>query len=156
MATRKAAAKKAPAKAKPTVKAKPKALPKAGQAFGKDAAKLIDRRIKDLGDWRGEMLSRMRKLILSADPAIVEEWKWMGTPVWSRDGIICTGETYKNVVKLTFAHGASLADPKQLFNASLEGNMRRAIDIPEGGKIDAAAFKALVKAAIARNVAKKT
>ena len=142
---------KAKSKAKAKAKAKPKAKPKAGQAFGKDASKLIDQRIRELGDWRGQTLARMRALILETDPAIVEEWKWMGTPVWSRDGIICTGESYKKVVKLTFAHGASLPDPARLFNSSLEGNTRRAIDIPEGATVDAAAFKALVKAAVARN-----
>lgn len=136
-------------------KTKTKSKPKAGQAFGKDASKLIDQRIAELGDWRGETLTRMRKLVLEADPKIVEEWKWMGTPVWSRDGIICTGESYKKVVKLTFAHGASLPDPEHLFNSSLEGNMRRAIDIPEGATIDAKAFKALVKAAVVRNSAAK-
>ena len=145
-------------KTKTKPKAHPKAKPKAkkpakgaGQAFGKDASRLIDQRIKELGDWRGETLARMRALILETDPAIVEEWKWMGTPIWSRDGIICTGESYKKVVKLTFAHGASLPDPARLFNSSLEGNTRRAIDIPEGATVDAAAFKALVKAAIACN-----
>jgi len=111
---------------------------------------LISQRIRDLGDWRGETLARMRALILEADPAIVEEWKW-GGPVWSRNGIICTGETYKKVVKLTFAKGASVADPAGLFNSSLDGNTRRAIDIHEGETIDARAFKALVKAAVARN-----
>ncbi len=151
---------KAPAKtgaAKPTTKAKP---PKAnpvkkpageGQASGKAASRLIDQRIRDLGDWRGETLARMRALILEAEPETIEEWKWMGTPVWSHHGIICTGESYTKVVKLTFAKGASLPDPKRLFNSSLEGNVRRAIDIPEGKAVDAAAFKALVKAAVAQN-----
>ena len=111
----------------------------------------IDQRIADLGDWRGETLSRMRTLIKEADPDVVEEWKWMGTPVWSHDGIICTGETYKSVVKLTFAKGASLKDPARLFNSSLDGNTRRAIDIHEGEKVDATAFKALIKAAVALN-----
>jgi len=129
-------------------RAKPAA---SGQASGKDASRLIDQRIRDLGDWRGETLARMRALILEADPQVIEEWKWMGTPVWSHDGIICTGESYKAVVKLTFAKGASLPDPKRLFNSSLEGNMRRAIDIHEGEKIDSGAFKALVKAAVAQN-----
>jgi hypothetical protein len=115
------------------------------------AAQLIDQRIRELGGWRGETLARMRELILKADPEVVEEWKWMGTPVWSRDGIICTGESYTKVVKLTFARGAKLADPSGLFNSSLEGNTRRAIDIHEGEKVDAAAFKALVKAAVALN-----
>ena len=121
---------------------------------------LISQRIADLGDWRGQALARVRKLIQEADPAVVEEWKWVkatnpGTPVWSHDGIICTGESYKNAVKLTFLHGASLADPKKLFNASLEGNMRRAIDIHEGESIDAAAFKALIREAVAFNQAGK-
>src|SRR5262249_1011315 len=107
------------------------------------------------GDWRGEMLGRMRKLIHEADPDVVEEWKWMGTPVWELDGIICTGESYKSVVKLTFAKGASLKDPKKLFNSSLEGNARRASDIREGEKVDANAFKALVRAAIALNASGK-
>jgi hypothetical protein len=119
-----------------------------------DASVLIDGRIRELGDWRGETLGRMRKLILEAEPQAAEEWKWRGVPVWSRHGIICTGETYKQVVKLTFARGASLADPSRLFNASLDGNMRRAIDISEGETIDARAFKALVKAAAAFNAAK--
>ena len=117
----------------------------------KSASKLIDERIAELGDWRGKTLSRMRKLIKAADPDVVEEWKWMGTPVWSHDGIICTGESYKSVVKLTFAKGASLKDPAELFNSSLEGNVRRAIDIHEGETIDAGAFKALVRAAVALN-----
>jgi hypothetical protein len=117
----------------------------------KSASKLIDERIAELGDWRGKTLSRMRKLIKAADPDVVEEWKWMGTPVWSHDGIICTGESYKSVVKLTFAKGASLKDPAKLFNSSLEGNVRRAIDIHEGETIDAGAFKALVRAALALN-----
>jgi hypothetical protein len=114
------------------------------------ASGLINQRIRDLGDWRGETLARMRALILEADPEIAEEWKW-GGPVWSRNGIICTGETYKKAVKLTFANGASVPDPAGLFNSSLEGNTRRAIDIHEGETIDARAFKALVKAAVARN-----
>ncbi|HLL20604.1 MAG TPA: DUF1801 domain-containing protein [Kofleriaceae bacterium] len=117
----------------------------------RNASKLIDKRIRELKDWRGETLARMRELIHQADTAIVEEWKWRGTPVWSHDGIVCTGESYKNVVKLTFARGAQLADPKGLFNASLEGNTRRAIDIPEGHEVNARAFKALVKAAIVAN-----
>lgn len=115
----------------------------------------IDARIAELGDWRGETLARMRALIRQAVPDVIETWKWRGVPVWEKGGIICTGETYKAVVKLTFARGASLPDPRHLFNASLEGNMRRAIDIPEGGKIDATAFKALVKAAVTLNGAKK-
>jgi hypothetical protein len=122
----------------------------AEQATGKAASKLIDERIQELGGWRGETLARMRALILEADPEIAEEWKW-GGPVWSRDGIICTGEAYKSVVKLTFAKGASVPDPKHLFNSSLEGATRRALDIKEGEKVDASAFKALIKAAVARN-----
>jgi hypothetical protein len=112
---------------------------------------LIDARIEDLGDWRGEMLSRLRALIKAADPEVVEEWKWRGTPVWSHNGLICTGETYKNVVKMTFARGASLKDPSGLFNSSLEGNVRRAIDFHEGDKLNAAALKALIQAAVALN-----
>jgi len=119
-------------------------------------SRLIDARIKELGGWRGETLSRMRTLIKEADPDIVEEWKWVkatnpGTPVWSHDGIICTGESYKSTVKLTFAKGASLKDPAKLFNSSLDGNLRRAIDIHEGETVDAGAFKALIRAAVARN-----
>jgi hypothetical protein len=121
-----------------------------GQADG-NASKLISKRIAELGDWRGEALGRMRKLIMEADPAVVEEWKWMGTPVWSHDGIICTGESYKSVVKLTFGKGASLKDPAGLFNSSLDGNVRRAIDIHDGEEIDASAFKALVREAVALN-----
>ena len=120
-----------------------------------DAGALIDRRIEELGDWRGKTLARMRKLIHEADPDVVETWKWRGVPVFEHDGIICTGETYKAVVKLTFAKGAALDDPKGLFNASLEGNVRRAIDIAEGETVDATAFKALVRAAIAANMKKK-
>jgi hypothetical protein len=119
------------------------------------ASELIDQRIADLGDWRGTTLSAMRKLIKQADPDVVEEWKWMGTPVWSHDGIICTGESYKSVVKLTFAKGASLEDPAKLFNSSLDGNVRRAIDIHEGEELDADAFKALIRAAIALNTSSK-
>jgi hypothetical protein len=115
------------------------------------AAELISKRIADLAGWRGETLARMRKLIHQADPDVIEEWKWMGTPVWSHDGIICTGESYKSVVKLTFAKGAALTDPSGLFNSSLDGNVRRAIDIREGETIDASAFKALVREAIAVN-----
>jgi len=115
------------------------------------ASGLIDRRIAELGDWRGQTLGRMRKLIKEADPDVVEEWKWMGTPVWSHDGIICTGESYKSRVKLTFAKGASLEDPAKLFNSSLDGNLRRAIDINEGEEVDAAAFKALIREAISFN-----
>ena len=120
------------------------------------AAELISNRIAELGDWRGETLSRMRKLIKQADPDVVEEWKWMGTPIWSHDGIICTGESYKKVVKLTFAKGASLDDPSRLFNSSLEGNVRRAIDIHEGEKVDDVAFKTLVRQAIAFNSSGKS
>ena len=120
-----------------------------------DASKLIDGRIAELADWRGETLSRMRKLIHDADPDVVEEWKWMGTPIFSHDGIICTGETYKSVVKLTFAKGASLPDPAKLFNSSLDGNVRRAIDIREGEKVDANAFKALVRAAVELNSSRR-
>jgi len=115
---------------------------------GEAASELISKRIAELGDWRGETLGRMRALIREAVPDVVEEWKWMGTPVWSRDGIICTGESYKSVVKLTFLRGASLKDPAKLFNSSLDGNARRAIDIHEGETIDAAAFKALVREAV--------
>ena len=118
---------------------------------GQSASQLISKRIAELGDWRGDTLSRMRKLIKEADPEVVEEWKWMGTPVWSCDGIICTGESYKKVVKLTFAKGASLKDPAGLFNSSLDGNVRRAIDIHEGADVDEAAFKALVRQAVALN-----
>ena len=123
---------------------------------GQSASQLISQRIAELGDWRGETLSRMRKLIQQADPDVVEEWKWVkakspGTPVWSHDGIICTGESYKNAVKLTFAKGAFLKDPARLFNSSLEGNVRRAIDIHEGEKVDASAFKTLVRQAVALN-----
>ena len=122
-----------------------------GQASGEAASRLIDQRIRDLEGWRGETLARMRALILEADPDVVEEWKWMGTPVWSHDGILCTGEAYAKVVKMTFAKGAALDDPSGLFNSSLEGNTRRAIDIHEGEKVDTAAFKALIKAAVAQN-----
>jgi hypothetical protein len=118
---------------------------------GQSASELIDKRIAELGDWRGETLGRMRKLIKEADPDVVEEWKWMGTPVWSHDGIICTGESYKSIVKLTFAKGASLKDPAKLFNSSLDGNTRRAIDIHEGEEVDAGALKALIRAAVALN-----
>src|ERR1700752_3076970 len=117
----------------------------------KSPSELIDARIVDLGDWRGEMLSRIRALIKEADPEVTEEWKWRGTPVWSHDGLICTGETYKNVVKLTFLKGAQLKDPSGLFNSSLEGNARRAIDLHEGEKLDEPAFKALIRSAVALN-----
>jgi len=122
----------------------------AGQG-GKSPSELIDARIKELGDWRGETLARVRALIKQADPDVVEEWKWRGVPIWEHDGIICTGETYKSVVKLTFARGAALADPSGLFNASLEGNTRRAIDLREGEEIDEKALKALIRAAVALN-----
>jgi hypothetical protein len=118
------------------------------------ASALIDERIRELGDWRGEMLSRVRALVKQADPEVVEEWKWKGTPVWSHDGIICTGETYKSVVKMTFAKGASLKDPSGLFNSSLEGNVRRAIDFREGDTVDEEALKALVRSAVALNTAR--
>lgn len=120
------------------------------------ASALIDQRIQELGDWRGEMLAKMRALILAADPEIVEEWKYMGTPVWSRGGMICTGETYKKIVKLTFAKGASLKDPSGLFNSGLDGNVRRVIDIPEGTEIDESAFQELVRAAVALNLETKS
>lgn len=120
-------------------------------ARGPSPSDLITKRIAELGDWRGETLARMRQLIRAADPDVVEEWKWMGTPVWSHDGIICTGESYRSVVKLTFAKGAALSDPKRLFNASTDGKVRRAIDIREGERIDASAFKALVRSAVALN-----
>jgi hypothetical protein len=120
------------------------------------AAELISNRIAELGDWRGETLGRMRKLIKEADPDVVEEWKWRGTPVWSHDGILCTGESYKKIVKLTFAKGASLQDPAGLFNSSLDGNVRRAIDIHEGEEVDGAAFKALLREAVEFNRAGKS
>jgi hypothetical protein len=126
-------------------------MKKAAASEGQSASELISNRIAELGDWRGDTLGRMRKLIKDADPDVMEEWKWMGTPVWSHDGIICTGESYKQVVKLTFAKGASLKDPAGLFNSSLDGNVRRAIDIHEGEAVDASAFKALVREAIALN-----
>src|SRR5438552_17558311 len=118
----------------------------------KSPSRFIDARIKELGDWRGETLSRVRELIKEADPEVVEEWKWLGVPVWSHAGIICTGETYKQVVKLTFAKGARLEDPSGLFNSSLEGNTRRAIDFHEGDKLDVKALKALIRAAVALNM----
>ena len=126
-------------------------MKKPGTTESQSASELIDKRIAELEDWRGETLSRMRKLIKEADPDVVEEWKWMGTPIWSHDGIICTGESYKSIVKLTFAKGASLKDPAKLFNSSLDGNARRAIDIQEGEEVDAGAFKALIRAAVALN-----
>lgn len=122
---------------------------------GESASQRISEKIAELDDWRGEMLARIRALIKAADPDILEEWKWMGTPVWSHDGIVCTGETYKNVVKMTFAKGAALDDPSGLFNSSLEGNTRRAIDIREGEKLDVRALKALIRAAVALNSAGK-
>jgi hypothetical protein len=122
---------------------------------GASPSRMIDGRIKELGDWRGEMLGRIRGLIKEADPDVVEEWKWRGVPVWEHDGIICTGETYKAVVKMTFAHGAALKDPAKLFNSSLEGNVRRAIDIAEGDKINEKALKDLIRAAVELNRAKK-
>jgi hypothetical protein len=125
-------------------------------AKGQSASELITRRIAELDDWRGKTLGRMRKLIKEADPDVVEEWKWMGTPVWSDDGIICTGESYKKVVKVTFAKGASLKDPAGLFNSSLDGNVRRAIDIKEGEDVDAGAFRALVREAVALNHSSKS
>jgi len=131
-------------------------MKKSSASENPSASDLITKRIAELGDWRGETLARMRKLIQQADPKVVEEWKWVkatrpGTPVWSHDGILCTGESYKNVVKLTFAKGASLKDPARLFNSSLDGNTRRAIDIAEGEKVDATAFKALIRQAVALN-----
>ena len=131
-------------------------MKKSGASQGQSASELISKRIAELGDWRGEILSRMRKFIKEADRDVVEEWKWMGTPIWSHDGIICTGESYKNVVKLTFAKGAYLKDPARLFNSSLEGNVRRAIDIREGEPVDARAFKALVRQAVAFNTFSKS
>ncbi len=129
-------------------------MSKSAPQKAKSPSKLIDRRIKELGDWRGEMLRRLRALIKEADPDVVEEWKWRGVPVWEHDGIICTGETYKSVVKMTFAKGASLDDPSRLFNSSLEGNTRRAIDFPEGAKVNEKALKDLVRAAVTLNKSK--
>jgi hypothetical protein len=126
-------------------------MKKAATTKGESPSRLIDARIKELGDWRGKMLSHVRALIKQADPAVVEEWKWRGVPCWYHDGLICTGETYKSVVKLTFAKGASLKDPAGLFNSSLEGNVRRAIDIHEGDEMDEDAFKTLIRAAAALN-----
>jgi hypothetical protein len=136
-------------------------MKKSGASQGQSAAELISKRIAELGDWRGKTLSRMRTLIKQADPNVVEEWKWVkptkpGTPVWSHDGIICTGESYKSVVKLTFAKGASLKDPARLFNSSLDGNVRRAIDIHEGDKVDEAALRDLIRAAVALNLKGKS
>jgi hypothetical protein len=127
---------------------------KPARAKSESPSRLIDARIKELGDWRGKTLAHVRALIKQADPEVVEEWKWRGVPVWSHDGIICTGETYKSVVKLTFAKGAKLKDPAKLFNSSLEGNTRRAIDIHEGDDLDEGAFKTLIRAAVALNSAK--
>ena len=129
-------------------------MKKSGSQKTKSPSELIDERIKELGDWRGEMLSRVRTLVKEADPEVVEEWKWRGVPVWSHDGLICTGETYKNVVKMTFAKGAALNDPSGLFNSSLDGHTRRAIDFHEGEKIDEKALKALVRAAVTLNKSK--
>ena len=129
-------------------------MKKSGSTDGRPASELIDERIAELGDWRGETLSRIRKLIKEADADVVEEWKWRGVPIWSHDGIICTGESYKSHVKLTFMKGASLKDPAKLFNTGFDGNTRRAIDIHEGEKIDANAFKALIRAAVALNTSR--
>jgi hypothetical protein len=129
-------------------------MKKRGSQDNESPSRLIDARIEELGDWRGKMLSRIRTLIRQADPDVVEEWKWRGVPVWSHDGIICTGETYKNVVKMTFAKGAALNDPANLFNASLDGNTRRAIDFHDGEKINETALKALIRAAVTLNKSK--
>ena len=129
-------------------------MKESGSQKSKSPSQLIDARIKELGDWRGEMLSRLRTLVKEADPDVVEEWKWRGVPVWSHDGLICTGETYKSVVKMTFAKGAALQDPSGLFNASLDGNVRRAIDFREGEKVDEEALKTLVRAAVILNKSK--
>jgi hypothetical protein len=141
---------------KKSAKSATKSVTKTGDkpvAATASASRLIDARIKELGDWRGQTLARVRQLIHDADPGIEEEWKWRGVPVWSHDGIVCTGESYRQVVKFTFARGASLKDPKKLFNSSLEGNVRRAIDIREGERIDEAAFRRLIGAAVAENAA---
>ena len=130
-------------------------IKKSGPLKGKSPSRMIDERIKELGDWRGKLLSRLRTLIKQADPEVVEEWKWRGVPVWSHDGLICTGETYKNVVKMTFSRGAALEDPTGLFNSSLEGNTRRAIDFHEGEKIDAEALTALIRAAVRLNASRR-
>lgn len=140
-------------KPRPTVRREPDRAASTSASASASASELISARIEALGDWRGALLARVRALIKQADPDVVEEWKWRGTPVWSHDGLICTGETYHKVVKLTFAHGASLADPSGLFNASLEGNTRRAIDLHEGDALDEPALKALIRAAVARNTA---
>ena len=131
-------------------------MKKSSAIQGESASELISKRIAELGDWRGKTLGRMRKLIKQADPDVVEEWKWMGTPVWAHDGIICTGESYKSAVKLTFAKGASLKDPARLFNSSLDGNVRRAIDIHEGEEVDESAFKTLIRQAVALNSSGKS
>ena len=131
-------------------------MKKSGASQDLSASELISRRITELGDWRAKTLSRMRKLIKQADPEVVEEWKWMDTPVWSHDGIICTGESYKDKIKLTFAKGASLKDPARLFNSSLDGNVRRAIDIHEGEQVDESAFKALIRQAVVLNSSGKS
>ena len=131
-------------------------MKKSGAIEGEPASELISKRIAELGDWRGETLGRMRKLIKEAEPDVVEEWKWMGTPVWSQGGIICTGESYKDKMKLTFAKGASLTDPARLFNSSLDGNVRRAIDIHEGEEVDESAFKTLIHQAVALNSSGKS
>lgn len=141
-------------KVKTKAKAKRTAKSKAKSKSAAVASKMMNARIRELGDWRGETLARMRALIKKAEPKVVEEWKWMGVPVWERNGIICTGETYKSVVKLTFAKGASLPDPAKLFNSSLDGNVRRAIDIREGEKVDETALKDLIRAAVAFNKSK--
>ncbi len=129
-------------------------MKKSGSQKGKSPSQLIDARIKELGDWRGKMLGRLRTLVKEADPDVVEEWKWRGVPVWSHDGLICTGETYKNIVKMTFAKGAALKDPSRLFNSSLDGNIRRAIDFHEEETIDEEALKTLVRAAVTLNKSK--
>jgi hypothetical protein len=130
-------------------------MAKNGAQTGNAASQLIDERVEELGDWRGKTLSRLRALIKEADPEVIEEWKWRGVPVWSHDGIICTGETYKNIVKMTFAKGASLDDPAGLFNSSLEGNTRRAIDFHQSDKINEKALKALIRAAVTLNISKR-
>jgi len=139
---------------KPKQRKERKIARKSGSEKGKSPSRLIDERIKQLGDWRGRMLSQLRALIKQADPEVVEEWKWRGVPVWSHDGLICTGETYKSVVKMTFAKGAALEDPSSLFNSSLDGNTRRAIDFREGEKIDEEALKALIRAAVTLNASR--
>ncbi len=142
---------KKPAATRGAANAAPRSRAVSAKPAAKSASRLIDQRIRDLGGWRGETLAHMRALILDAEPEMIEEWKWRGVPVWSHNGIVCTGESYAKVVKLTFAKGASLPDPSRLFNSSLEGNTRRAIDIHEGERVNARAFKTLIKAAVARN-----